>query len=125
MEDIPKNLSVNEIALEVAQLLVDLQLSDLVVLDVKQQCTWADVLVVATYTSETQAKSAMHEVKQLLYRYDFPIQTHSKSPQSRWLVVDAYNIVVNFLNPQERTFYALEDLWKEGDLLFSTKKEHS
>ncbi|NIZ40103.1 ribosome silencing factor [Entomospira entomophila] len=118
MVDTPKKSLIKETTLELAHLFNDLQLQDIVALDISTQCSWCDAIIVATYTSENQAKAVLQEAKNTLYQHDFSIQPHSKVPQSRWFLLDAYDIVIHLLSSDERAFYRVEEMWQQGVRLY-------
>ncbi|NIZ47386.1 ribosome silencing factor [Entomospira nematocerorum] len=118
MVDTPKKSLIKEVTLQLTHLFNDLQLQDITALDISAQCSWCDVIIVATYTSENQAKTVLQEAKSILYQSDFSTQPHSKMPQSKWFVLDAYDIVIHLLSSDERSFYKIEDMWHQGICLY-------
>jgi ribosome-associated protein len=86
-----------------------------VILDMRPVCSYTDYFVVCTGQNPRQTKAIYDEVRERLK------QEHRLVPRSeegvrdaRWIVGDYLDVVLHVFTPDERRFYALEDLW--GDV---------
>lgn len=112
---------------EVANILLQAHAQDVVIIDVREQCTFTDYMVLATGISHGAvrllAQAVMHELK---VRCREGVPSMSPSVEGRvgkgqvvdWLVVDAGSVVAHVFTEQGREEYNLEGLWSsksEGD----------
>ena len=107
-------LQPSEIALLVSDVASDKQAVDVVVLDVRTSCSFADYFVVCTGESERQLDAIWEAILETLKaREVLPI--HKEGPKgSGWLLADFGSVVVHIFAPAEREYYQLEQLWKDA-----------
>ena len=86
---------------------------DLRVLDVSEQSSITDYLVLATGTSEPHLRALRVELEKVLDAAKVHIVGMESSPDSGWMVIDAFNVMVHLFSADRRSHYGLENLWKE------------
>lgn len=104
----------NAFALEVGQLLRDRHCSDVLILEVSGLSQVCDYVVIGTGTSDRQMKSVADEITTFGKEKSFSPFGTSLDPAATWIVVDFISVVIHLFEPQQRTYYDLEDLWAEA-----------
>ena len=87
---------------------------DLRVLDVSEQSSITDYLVLATGTSEPHLRALRVELEKVLDAAKVHIVGMESSPDSGWMVIDAFDVMVHLFSPDRRSHYGLENLWKDA-----------
>ncbi|OIR03722.1 ribosomal silencing factor RsfS [mine drainage metagenome] len=87
---------------------------DLRVLDVSEQSSLTDYLVVATGTSEPHLRALRIELEKVLDAAKIRIVGIDTNQASGWLVVDAFDVMVHLFTGPMREHYQLERLWKDA-----------
>jgi ribosome-associated protein len=107
-------LQPDEIARLVTEVASDKQALDIVVLDVRNTCSFADYFVVCSGDSERQLNAIWDDILETLkMRGVLPL--HKEGPTgSGWLLADFGAVVVHIFAPAEREYYQLEQLWKDA-----------
>lgn len=108
--------TVNEMALEIAQLMEDGKGTDVTVLDVSELNSWTDFFVIVTVSSSAQWQGLYKSVKDYIKDTYLEIhQTHNKtSGGNEWNLIDLGPVVVHLMSREARGFYELEKLWHAG-----------
>ncbi|MBN1152028.1 MAG: ribosome silencing factor [Dehalococcoidia bacterium] len=107
-------LEPTEIARLVSDIAADKQAIDVVVLDVRPSCSFADFFVVCTGDNERQLNAIWDAILEALKSYGV-LPLHKEGPTgSGWLLADFGAVVVHIFAPEEREFYQLEQLWKDA-----------
>lgn len=88
---------------------------DLRVLDVSEQSSITDYLILATGTSEPHLRALRVELEKVIDATGTKILGMDKGLESGWLVVDAFDIMIHVFTPENRKKYALENLWKDAE----------
>jgi ribosome-associated protein len=88
---------------------------DLRVLDVSQQSSITDFLILATGNSEPHLRALRVELEKVIDATGTKILGMDKGLESGWLVVDAFDIMIHVFTPENRKKYALENLWKDAE----------
>jgi ribosome-associated protein len=87
---------------------------DLRVLDVSEQSSITDYLVLATGTSEPHLRALRVELEKVLDSTHTRIVGMETVQESGWIVVDAFDVMIHVFAPDVREKYGLENLWKDA-----------
>jgi len=98
----------------VVRTLDDKKAEDLRILDVHEQSSITDYLVLATGTSEPHLRALRVELEKTLDAAKAPIVGVESNPGSGWTVFDAFEIMVHLFTSENRAKYRLEFLWREA-----------
>ncbi len=106
----PRSIELAEAAAVAA---ADKLATDLSIVDVSEQLVITDCFVLASASNERQVKSVVDGIEeQLLTLGAKPVRREGEA-EGRWVLLDFIDIVVHVQHAEERTFYALERLWKD------------
>jgi len=102
---------VAKLAVEAAS---DKQADNIVLLDTKQICSFADYFVICSGDSPRQIEAIRQEIREKLKRDDiFPFHIEGGA-DSGWILLDLGDVVVHIFSPSQRDYYRLDDLWREA-----------
>ena len=87
---------------------------DLRVLDVSEQSSITDYLVLATGNSKPHLRALRVELEKAIDASKTHIVGMEVAQDSGWIVVDAFDVMVHLFNPETREKYGLENLWKDA-----------
>lgn len=99
----------------VCRALDDKKAEDIRVLRVSEQSSITDYLVLATGTSDPHLRALRVELEKVLDQNEVHIVGMDTSQESGWLVIDAFDIMIHVLTPENREKYSLENLWKDAE----------
>jgi len=92
----------------------DKQASDIVLLDVREVCSFASYFVMCSGDSERQIKTIYDDVEQALKK-DGVLPRHREGTlDSGWLLFDFGDVIVHIFSPAEREYYRLDELWSRA-----------
>lgn len=107
--------------IEIARRAVDAagerQAGDIVLLDTRKVCSFADYFVICTGESERQLRAIYEEVERSLKKEGVPPTHHEGAIDSGWLLLDYGDVIVHIFSTAEREFYQLDQLWNQADLV--------
>jgi ribosome-associated protein len=83
-------------------------------MDVSEQSSITDFLVLATGTSSPHLRALRIEVEKALDSAKAPIVGMEIPQDSGWMVIDAFDVMVHLFTTDQRERYALENLWKDA-----------
>ncbi len=87
---------------------------DLRVLDVSEQSSITDYLVIATGTSEPHLRALRVELEKVIDASHTRILGMDTVQESGWIVVDAFDVMIHIFATETRARYGLENLWKDA-----------
>jgi ribosome-associated protein len=91
--------------------LEDKKAQDVLVIDVRGRCDFADRFVVASGRSGRQIKALSQSVSEVAHDYGLPAKVEGLEAME-WLLVDMGDIVVHLFLPEVRESFQLERLWR-------------
>lgn len=89
---------------------------DIKVIGIRDLSVIADYFIIASGTSSTQVKSLADYVEVELGEKNVK-PVHVEGPATNWILIDYSNVLVHVFYTETRSFYDLERLWKDGELL--------
>jgi len=101
--------------------LSDKKAEDLRVMDVSEQSSITDFLVLATGTSSPHLRALRIEIEKTLDAAKAKIVGMEVPQDTGWMVVDAFDVMVHLFTADQRERYALENLWKDAVEVSVTK----
>ena len=90
------------------------QATDIVLLDARGVCSFADYFVMCSGDSGRQIQAIYDEVGHALKRVGVLPHHHEGTVDSGWLLLDFGDVIVHIFAPSEREYYELDELWREA-----------
>ena len=92
----------------------DKQAIDIVLLDTREVCSFADYFVICSGDSERQLTTIYDEVGHRL-KHEGILPDHREGTiDSGWLLLDFGAVIVHIFATFEREYYQLDELWREA-----------
>jgi ribosome-associated protein len=95
----------------------DRQASDIVLLDARSVCSFADYFVICSGDSERQLHAIYDEVEHALKEAGETPHHAEGSLESGWLLLDYGDVIVHIFGAREREYYCLDELWRGARLV--------
>ena len=92
---------------------------NIVVMNVAKVSDVTDYMVLCSGLNAPHLRALADEVAKQLRLETPPVAAHrhAGSAESEWLVLDYFDFVVHLFTPAMRTYYALEQLWKDAPVV--------
>jgi ribosome-associated protein len=87
--------------------------TELSILDVSDQLVITDCFVLAAAPNDRQVRAVVDAVEEKLLSLGAKPVRREGERDGRWVLLDYVDIVVHVQHSEERTYYALERLWKD------------
>ncbi len=88
---------------------------DILLLDLRKTTPIVDFFVIATATSRRLGNAIASEIDQAMKKIGEAKLGIEGSEEGRWTLIDYGDFVVHIFSPEDRSYYALEEIW--GDAL--------
>jgi len=92
----------------------DKQATDILLLDTRKVCSFADYFVICTGDSDRQLHAIYDEVEHVLKREGILPHHHEGTLESGWLLLDFGDVIVHIFALSEREYYQLDALWSQA-----------
>ncbi len=114
MKSKPKKQATLELVKLCCRALDDKKAGDLRVLDVSDQSSITDYLIIATATSDPHLRALRVELEKVIDATRTRIVGIETSLESGWTVVDVFDLMVHLFSADRRAYFGLENLWKDA-----------
>lgn len=93
--------------------LEDIQATDIKVIDVRQQTTITDYMIISSGRSSRHVKSIAQKVMEDMKLTGLSAISSTGTESGDWALIDFGDYIVHVMQPESRQFYNLEGLWEE------------
>jgi ribosome-associated protein len=112
----------SEDALSLARTIVDVleekKGDDILLLDLIGVCSFTDYFIICSGGSERTIKALAEDTRlQIKNRYSLLAQNVEGDASSGWVLMDYGDVILHLFSPALRSYYNLEDLWRDGRVL--------
>ncbi len=88
--------------------------SDISVLDITGVSVIADYFIIASGENERQVEALSDAVDEALGRAGYERRAVEGYSSKRWILLDYNDVVIHIFNREDRLFYDLERIWRDG-----------
>jgi ribosome-associated protein len=92
----------------------DKQATNIVLLDVRDLCSFADYFVICAGDSQRQTRTILEEIEFSLKKEGVLPHHQEGGLDSGWLLLDYGDVIVHIFSVEERDYYNLDELWHEA-----------
>ena len=103
-----------ELARRAVEIAEDRQASDIVLLDVRGLCSYADAFVLMTVESRRQGQAIREAMQKGMKEAGQSILRTEGDADSGWLLMDCSDVIVHIFGMEERELYGLDRLWRRA-----------
>ncbi|MGI5988915.1 MAG: ribosome silencing factor [Lachnospiraceae bacterium] len=104
----------NELAKLAVKALEDRKAEDIRVLDIRNISTIADYFIIADGDNINQVHALADNVEEKLGRAGASEPRVEGYSAGKWILLDYQDVIIHIFDRQDRLFYDLERIWKDG-----------
>lgn len=87
---------------------------NITVIDISEISVIADYFIIAGGNNENQVKALADSVEEELYKAETVPKHIEGYDNANWILMDFGDIIVHVFNEEDRLFYDLERIWRDG-----------
>ncbi len=87
---------------------------DIRVIDISELSILADYFIIADGNSDSQVNAMVDSVEEALERAGMELKQREGFGKSGWVLLDFGDLIVHVFDKENRLFYNLERIWKDG-----------
>ena len=103
-----------KMALMAMEALEDRKGIDVHAIDISEISTLADYFIIANGTNSSQVQAMADSVQDALGRAGFLTKNVEGYESANWILLDFGDIIVHVFDSENRVFYDLERIWRDG-----------
>lgn len=94
--------------------LEDKKADDISVIDISEVSVLADYFLIASGSNRSQIQALCDNVDETLGRAGTPVKQIEGYDSANWILMDFGDIIVHIFDKENRLFYDLERIWRDG-----------
>lgn len=106
-----------ELVKKVASALEDKKAEDITVIDIREISSIADYFVIANGNNPNQLTAMQDAVDEVMYTNGVHSKQVEGNNNSTWILMDYKDIIVHLFSKEDRLFYDLERIWRDGKIV--------
>ena len=87
---------------------------DIKVIDISEISVLADYFIIANGTNDIQVRALVESVEEELNKAGFEVKQREGYGLGSWVLLDFGSIIVHVFDKENRLFYDLERIWRDG-----------
>ncbi|MDD3222222.1 MAG: ribosome silencing factor [Clostridia bacterium] len=95
--------------------------SDIRVIDIQEVSIIADYFIIASGSNRNQVQTMADNVKEVLGRAGFEPRQLEGYGTAAWILMDYNDIIIHIFSEEDRLFYDIERIWKDGKAVATTE----
>ena len=90
---------------------------DVKVIDIHEVSVLADYFVIASGSNQNQVQAMVDNVEEQLGKAGFEAKQIEGTKNSAWVLMDYGDLIVHVFDEENRLFYDLERIWRDGKVI--------
>lgn len=95
---------------------------DIRVIDISNITVIADYFIIANGNNANQVRAMVDNVQEQLFKAGYEMKQLEGYNQGSWVLMDFNDIIIHVFDKENRLFYDLERIWKDGVEIDLTKE---
>lgn len=87
---------------------------DIRIIDITQVSSMGDFFIIADGTNKNQVQAMCDNVEEFLNKSGAKLKNREGYANGGWILLDYYDIIIHIFVEEERSFYDLEHVWRDG-----------
>ena len=85
------------------------------IIDISKVSVMADYFIIASGSNENQVQAMADNVCEMLEKAGYQCRQMEGYHSANWILLDFGDIIVHIFNHEDRLFYDLERIWRDGE----------
>ena len=99
------------------QALDEKKAAEITVIDIAKVSTIADYFVITNGENPSHVQALVENVQEKMFKAGYPCKSVEGFRAANWVLLDYGDIVVNVFSREDRRFYDLERIWRDGRIV--------
>ena len=95
--------------------LEDKKAEDIRVINIEKVSVLADYFLIASGMNKNQVQAMADNVDEILHKAGYPSKQMEGYQTANWILMDYGDIIVHVFDRENRLFYDLERIWRDGE----------
>lgn len=90
---------------------------DIKIIDISEISVLADYFLIVSGNSENQVRALVDNVEEEMHKAGYSLKQREGYGSGNWVLMDFGDIIVHIFDRENRIFYDLERIWRDGKIV--------
>lgn len=109
-----KSFEMTKLAIEALE---DKKAEDISIIDISEVSVLADYFLIASGNNRNQVQALVDNVEETLGKAGYVTKNVEGYQTGNWILMDYGDVIVHVFDKQNRLFYDLERIWRDGKMM--------
>lgn len=109
--------NIKELAAMAIAALEDKKAEDIRMIDISDVSVLADYFIIANGSNRSQIQALSDAVEERLGKAGYPVKQMEGYDNANWVLLDFGDIMIHIFDRENRLFYDLERIWRDGKIV--------
>ena len=100
---------------EICKILSSKKAEDILVIDVREKTVLCDYFIIASGNNRNQVQAMAENVDEVLAKAGYQAKQTEGYRNANWILLDYGDVVIHLFDEENRLFYDLERIWRDGE----------
>lgn len=105
---------IREMAALAVDALEDKKAEDIRIIDIREVSVVADYFIIASGNNRNQIQAFADEIEERLGKAGYPMKSSEGYENANWILLDFGDLLIHLFDKENRLFYDLERIWRDG-----------
>ena len=105
------------------QAMEDKKARDIRIIDISEISVLADYFLIASGSNKNQVQAMVDNVQEELHKAGFVPKQVEGYNSANWILLDYGDIIIHVFDEENRLFYDLERIWRDGSVIIAEDLE--
>ena len=106
-----------KMALLAVEALEDKKAEDITIIDISEVSVLADYFIIADGNNKNQVQAMVDNVQEELFKAGYEMKQMEGYREGNWILLDFGDIIIHIFDKENRLFYDLERIWRDGTVI--------
>lgn len=112
-----KKMESREMVRLACEAMEDKKAQDIKIIDIEKVSTLADYFIIASGSNRNQVQAMADNVEEILGKAQIEPKQIEGYQNANWILMDYRDVVIHIFDEENRLFYDLERIWRDGSLI--------
>lgn len=103
-----------EMARLACEALADKKAQDIKIINIEEVSVLADYFIIASGSNRSQIQAMADNVEEFLHKAGYQLRQTEGYHTASWILMDFGDLIVHVFDSENRLFYDLERIWRDG-----------
>ena len=108
------NSNAGEMVKIIYKAMEDKKAEDIKIIDIADISTIADYFIICSASNSSQMEAVIDNISEMLVKAGYEAKRTEGGRSSSWILIDYGDVVVHIFSREDRLFYDLERIWRDG-----------